>query len=452
MNKFESFPIVKALRENLARVKEHKSLSLICGVSGGVDSMVLLYLLHRFDVNCTVAHCNYQLRGVESDKDMQLVKKISALWGFQCITARFDPTEAEESNTQIWTRDLRYTMFRDLKRELNSDFIVTAHHREDQIETIVQKILRGAGPGAWSGMNLIDRDLFRPLLEISKEEIIAFAKSQHVPFRDDQTNKTSKYARNFIRNDLSPELDKLIPGWKQNILQIPVKANQFTIMTDILLGHTEAGPMILKRDALLALPEKIWPALIHRFIEKNCENGKVTSGELNQIADLADIQTGSYYEFGNNLRLMRDREFFRLTKPSSGVQQAVTLSTGDLPFRSDDYGIEIKSVLWDGFFSKKMLQLDFDSIRWPITVRNWSDGDRIQPLGMEGHKQIAHLLTDSKISAVQKKEAILIESFDGKICAVIFPHLNSTQQIGVISNHVKCTAATKQILLIDTDV
>lgn len=452
MNRFESFPIVKTFQKNLVKVSEHNSLSLICGVSGGIDSMLLLYLLHRFDVSCTVAHCNYQLRGDESDKDMELVEEVSAMWGFDCITARFDPDEARESNTQLWARDRRYTMFRDLKRELDADYIVTAHHRDDQIETILQKILRGSGPGAWSGMGIVDSDLFRPLLDVTKEEILEFAENQHVPFRDDRTNQTSAYARNLIRNDLAPDLDRLIPGWKQNILQIPGKASQFTTMTDILLEQVMAGPTTLNRDALLTLPEKIWPALIHKFIENNIDSGRVTSGELNQLTDLAHLQTGSYCEFGDSLRLVRDRDFFRLTKPLTGIHQPEILSAGDLPFRSDSFGIKIKSISWDGVINKNVLQLDLDSIKWPITIRHWSDGDRIQPLGMEGHKQVADVLTDSKISSVQKKEAFLIESFDGIICAVIFPHLTSTQQIGVISNHMKCTTATNQILLIDTNV
>ena len=181
MNKFESFPIVKSVSENLKGVSESPSLSLICGVSGGIDSMVLLYILHRLQVNCTVTHCNYQLRGDESEKDMKLVEEMSAMWGFDCITARFDPAVSKESNTQIWARNLRYTMFRDLQKEVSADFIVTAHHQEDQVETILQKILRGAGPAAWSGMSIRDGDLIRPLLNVSKKEIRDFAQTQHVP-------------------------------------------------------------------------------------------------------------------------------------------------------------------------------------------------------------------------------------------------------------------------------
>lgn len=452
MNRFESFPIVKTFRQALKNLEELNSLSFICGVSGGVDSMVLLYMLHRLEINCTVAHCNYQLRGEESDKDMELVEEISAMWGFDCITARFDPEEAEETNTQLWARNLRYNMFRDLKRELDADYIITAHHKDDQIETILQKVLRGAGPGAWSGMSIVDSDLFRPLLDVTKEEIVAFAKAQHIPFREDRTNQTSAYARNLIRNEVLPRLDKLIPGWKTNILQIPEIANQFRTMTDSLLGQIEMEPMKIDRDALLALPKNIWPALIHSFIEKNVKDVRITSGELEQTTALDTLQTGGLLRFGDDLRIVRDRDSFCLMRDDPAHKDSISVRPEDLPLISRDYSLQVRFAPWSGKLDPEFLQLDASPLKWPLTVRPWRDGDRIQPLGMEGHKQVADLLADKKISSVQKNDAYLIESFDGIICAVIFPHITSRQQMGVISEKFKCTTATNQILLIDTDV
>jgi tRNA(Ile)-lysidine synthase len=383
---------------------------------------------------------------------MGLVEEMSAIWGFDCITARFNPEGAQESNTQLWARNIRYTMFHDLKREMDAGYIMTAHHREDQIETILQKIMRGAGPGAWSGMSILDGDLFRPLLEIPKDELTAFAKAQHVPYRNDRTNETSVYARNLIRNEISPQLDRLIPGWKKNILQIQEKAEQFRLMTDILLTQIESEPMTLHRENFLALPEDLWPPLIHRFIEKNVTDAKSTTGELGQTDDLTNLQPGGVLQFGDDLRMVRDRNRFCLIRADSAQLKPVTVSQEDLPFISREYSVQIHLCGWKGKVDDEYLQIDADQLKWPVTVRPWRNGDRIQPLGMDGHKQVADLLTDKKISSVQKKEAILIESFDGIICAVIFPHVTPRQQIGVISEQYKCTAATNRILKIDTDV
>lgn len=414
--------------------------------------MVLLYLLHRFDVNCTVAHCNYQLRGEESDKDMELVEEISAMWGFECITARFDPGKAEESNTQLWARDLRYTMFRDLKRELDADYILTAHHLDDQVETILQKILRGAGVSSWGGMQVFDDDLFRPLLRVSKKEITEFAESQHIPFRKDQTNETSNYARNLIRNEIAPQLDDLMPGWKSNILRIPQKADQFDKMTGVILKQIEPEPRKISRHALLGLPNQVWPALIHKFIRTYIPGKILTSGELEQTAELEYLQTGAYLEFGHDCKLVRDRDQFCLVLNEGGESEPLTINPKDLPLKLTTPSVHVRLEKWKGNIKPNVLQIDADKLEWPVTLRSWRDGDKIQPLGMEGHKLISDLLTDKKISAVQKKETFLLESFDGKICAVIFPHITSNRQMGLISEQLKCTPATKQIILIDTSV
>lgn len=414
--------------------------------------MVLLYLLHRFDVSCTVAHCNYQLRGEESDKDMELVEEISAMWDFNCITARFDPDKAEESNTQLWARNLRYTMFRDLKHELNADLILTAHHRDDQVETILQKILRGAGISSWDGMQIVDDDLFRPLLSVSKKEIIEFAESQHIPFREDQTNETSNYARNLIRNELAPKLDDLMPGWRSNILLIPEKADQFSSMTDVILKQITPEPRKINRKSLLELPNQIWPSLIHQFIRTYIPGKVLTSGELYQTAELEHLQTGAFLEFGQDCKLVRDRNQFCLVMNNVGASDPVIINPKNLPLKLSEPSVHVRLEKWKGDINPKVLQIDDDKLEWPVTLRQWQKGDRIQPFGMKGHKLISDLLTDKKISTVQKKETFLLESFDGKICAVIFPHITSNRQIGLISEQLKCTPATKQILLIDRNV
>lgn len=414
--------------------------------------MVLLYLLHRHEVKCIVAHCNYQLRGVESDKDMELVEEISAMWGFDCITAKFDPDKAEESNTQLWARNLRYTMFRDLKREMNADYILTAHHRDDQVETILQKILRGAGISSWGGMQVVDGDLFRPLLTVDKQEIVEFAESQNIPFREDQTNETSDYARNLIRNQLAPNLDDLMPGWRSNVLRIPQKSDQFSIMTDVILKQIETEPRKISRKDLFELPKQIWPALIHHFIRTYIPGKVLTSGELDQVGELEHLQTGATLEFGSDCKLVRDRDQFCLVMNDSWETEPVTINPNNLPLEIAEKSVRVWIETWDGVINPEVLQIDEDKLEWPVTFRPWRDGDKIQPMGMEGHKLISDLLTDKKISAVQKKDTFLIESFDGKICAVIFPHITSYRQVGLISEQMKCTPATKQILLIDTGV
>src|SRR5690554_2848885 len=192
----------------------------IIAVSGGADSMALLYLLNKLNYQALAVHINYQKRGEESDLDQELVEQMAFAWGFECITLRPNPDEAKGENFQNWAREQRYAIFRDLKREYKADAIITAHHQDDQVETILQKVFRGSSPIAWRGMKAWNGELFRPLLNFTKEEILNYCEEEAIPYRTDSSNYEADFARNIIRNKLSDTLDGNFPGWKQNILAL----------------------------------------------------------------------------------------------------------------------------------------------------------------------------------------------------------------------------------------
>lgn len=455
MNKFESSPIVKAFRASLSNIPDSGMLSYICGVSGGIDSMVLLYLFHKHNLTCITAHCNYGLRGEASDMDMELVEQVSAMWGLECVSAVFNTAEADEKNTQLWARKKRYDMFRDLKREFNTDFICTAHHQDDQVETILQKIFRGSSISTWSGMQICENDIFRPLLTVSRQEIYSFARKHHVPYREDHTNAESSYARNLIRNELVREMDALLPGWKKNVLNLRQKGKEFDLMAKEILRSVRKSSDTILRDELIKLPRRLWPVVIHRFFRDLAGPEEMpSSGELEEAEELDQLQTGAKLHFGNQFILVRDRDRF-LAKRKDEINQrfkSVQITPGKLPVQITGTNFWLRKDEWNGTVNPETLQVDRDKVTWPITIRRWQDGDRIQPLGMEGHKLISDVLTDSKISTARKKEGILIESFDGTISAVIFPHKSEKNRVGLISEGVKCSSGTKRILRIDTGI
>lgn len=450
MSRFESSPAVKAFRKNIESVSDGESLTYVCGISGGVDSMTLLYLMHRHNISCTVVHCNYRLRGAESNKDRDLVEQISSLWNFECITATFNPDEAKTQNTQAWAREKRYQVFRDIKNEYGADYIVTAHHQSDQVETILQKILRGSGMSSWKGMDVVDEDLFRPLIAISKQEIREFAEAHEVPFREDASNETAGYARNFIRQELAPDMDHFFPGWRENLLKLRQRAEEFSLMADVLASDLMAGERQLKRNALLKLPATLWPVVFHHFFKKNLPDISWTEGAMNRFLTVDKLQAGSGIELNESWKIFRDRDYFLLVKSGENEKNVqFTVHRMDLSDEVFLEGTRLKLYQWNGSHNIGSLQIDADKLKWPLTIRRWQAGDRIQCLGMQGRKKVADLLTDKKIRASQKKEAILIESFDGIISAVIFPHATPDGQAGIISEQVKCSSATNQILQID---
>ncbi len=447
MNKSESNRVIKLVEEYLETCfPEKDQRSIILGVSGGPDSMSLLYILSKLNVQVMVVHCNYQLRGEESNSDQKLVEDTAFMWGFDTVSTRLDPEEAEDGNFQNWARNRRYQIFRDIKKETGADAIATAHHQDDQLETIIQKILRGAGMTAWQGMKLWNGELFRPLLEFSKAEILQFASRSHIPYRLDSSNEESTYARNFLRNGWFPILDDLFPGWRENILKVPERAKEHKALTKALIGSLMPDDRSIMRNRLIALAPEVQKPLILQILKSMDEEIRVSSGALENLEKLESLQTGKKLLFNEIWSLTRDRDRFIISEEKSDVIPAVLISRSDI--RREKllvHGFQMEEKQWQNQINSSILQLDADSLEWPLKVRVWQEGDVINPYGMEGTQKISDLLTNNKISATQKSTVLVVEVFDGRICAVIFPHGSKP---GTIADWARCTPETNTMLLI----
>lgn len=447
MNKLESNRVINLVEEYLETCfPEKDQRSIILGVSGGPDSMSLLYILSKLNVQVMVVHCNYQLRGEESNSDQKLVEDTAFMWGFDTVSTRLDPEEAEDGNFQNWARNRRYQIFRDIKKETGADAIATAHHQDDQLETIIQKILRGAGMTAWQGMKLWNGELFRPLLEFSKAEILQFASRSHIPYRLDSSNEESTYARNFLRNGWFPILDDLFPGWRENILKVPERAKEHEALTKALIGSLMPDDRSIMRNRLIALAPEVQKPLILQILKSMDEEIRVSSGALENLEKLESLQTGKKLLFNEIWSLTRDRDRFIISEEKSDVIPAVLISRSDI--RREKllvHGFQMEEKQWQNQINSSILQLDADSLEWPLKVRVWQEGDVINPYGMEGTQKISDLLTNNKISATQKSTVLVVEVFDGRICAVIFPHGSKP---GTIADWARCTPETNTMLLI----
>lgn len=411
--------------------------------------MAMLYLLHRFDIDTVVVHCNYQLRGSASDKDQELVEDICMHWNMECVSLRFDSTEESEGrNFQDWARKRRYRAFNDLKNEFDADLILTAHHQDDQIETILQKILRGAGLASWKGMDIVEGDLFRPFLNISKSDIMDFVEEFNVPYRIDGTNEESTYARNFIRNHWFPDLNRLFPGWKDNLLRIPDRSEEFQTMVEWVLVQVKEGERQLNRNKFLDLPSNIKPPVLLEFIKKSGLDIEVSQGFLENMGELNQLESGRKIQISAGYFILRDRDVFKISDDLSLEKIHLNLQKEQIE----------KSVVINGFkmekeetpvkFLSDSLHLDINELKFPLIIRNWKTGDRFQPLGMNGSQLISDHLTNRKVPSDLKNQALVLESFDGTICALIFPANLKTEEIGSISERVRCTSGTKKTLTI----
>lgn len=450
MSKSDLSPIEDRVHKALqTHFPDNQKPGFIIGVSGGPDSMCLLYVLKKMSVDVLVVHINYGKRGKESDKDAELVEQMAFQWGFDCQILSVDPEEAEGKNFQQWARSVRYDIFRALAAEYDTDGIAVAHHQDDQIETILQKQFRGAGLAGWTGMSVWDGEIFRPLLHTSRKEIEKYIEQENIPFRIDRSNLKSGFARNFLRNEWLTDLENHFPGWRQNVLRIAEQAALFDEAVEWISQQITDKQDRIRREDLLNISPRLRKALVLFKVKRISPDSPIGSGTLDELDNLNRLQTGKSVQLTENLSLMRDREHFKIVYQQPKSLQLLELSKDRL--ESGAFILNDIVFVIDEFCEPDYdhhLYLDADKIDWPLKLRRWRKGDRFRPFGMEGHQNISDHLTNRKISATEKSQALVLESFEDTICAVIFPPTENRTPPGTISEHVRCGETTRQCLTI----
>ncbi|PAU93050.1 tRNA lysidine(34) synthetase TilS [Aliifodinibius salipaludis] len=440
--------IEQAVKESTDSIFDSSISALIIAVSGGVDSMSLLYSLYRLHIPGIIAHVNYQKRGEASDKDAELVAEKAGEWGFQFELKKANPGEAREQNFQQWAREVRYRFFRDLAEQYNADGIVLAHHKDDQIETVLQKLFRGAGMVSWNGMDVWDGELFRPLLSVSRQQIEQYAEQREIPYRTDESNLENDFARNFLRNEWTKGLSEFFPGWEENILSVGEYAQNYENALEWIANRV-SDDNGLNKQAFDKLEPGLQRAMVLYLIKKEEPGIQISQQNLHRVSELKKLQTGKRIGITREFSIIRDREYYMITRSQNGTFKPRTFTRSDLENSTVEIG---NNVLTLEQFSdpdlSKALFIDADKISWPITLRQWKEGDRLQPLGMKGHQSVAEHLTNRKVNAADKEKALIIESFEETICALIFPPIKNQSSSGTISEQVKCDSETKFCLSI----
>jgi len=446
MSRSNLSPIEQAVRESIDSVFDNTVPLLIIAASGGMDSMSLMHSLYRINVSGIVAHVNYHKRGEASNKDADLVAKKAKEWGFQFELKEANPNKAKGHNFQQWARQVRYRFFRDLVEQYGTDGIALAHHRDDQVETIFQKLLRGAGMASWSGMKVWDGELFRPFLSVSRRQVERYAKQKVIPYRTDKSNLENDFARNFLRNQWTKKLAEFFPGWQNNILRVGEEAKNYEDalewIAERILDRTG-----LKKQAFDALESGLQRALVLHLVKKQEPDIQISQRNLHRVSELKKLQTGKEIGLTSEISIVRDREHYVVTKSDEDTFKPQTLTRIRLKNSEVEVGSQVLTLeqLANPDLTKALF-MDADKISWPVTVRQWKEGDRLQPLGMQGHQTVAEHLTNRKVNAADKDKVLVVESFEETICALIFPPIKNQSSQGTISEQVKCNSETKWYL------
>lgn len=448
--------LVQLFKKNIEKEKLfQKNDLLLLAVSGGVDSVALCELCLQSGFHFLMVHCNFQLRGEESHRDEQFVQSLAERYGVRLFVNRFDTADyvvRHKVSVQVAARELRYQWFEALRIQLSVEtkravWIVTAHHADDNIETVLMNFFKGTGVSGMRGMMPKANKIIRPLLFARKQELVDFAVEKELRFVEDSSNESDKYSRNFIRHRVIPLLRERYPAAPENILA------DIERFRDIEWLYQEAVALH-KKNLLEERGNEVYiPVLklsgLRPFRAVLFEIIKAygfTAKQTDDAVDLLHAETGKYIRSSSH-RLLRHRKWLviaPLQTDSSGMilikegEAEVVFGGGRLCLsveRVDSEAARLSAAADTAF-------LDAGNIQFPLILRRWKEGDYFYPLGMEKKKKLARFFIDRKLSLTEKEKIWVLE-MNKKIIWVVGQR---------IDNRFKVAPGTKTVLKISLKV
>ena len=430
----------------------HQKDKLWLAVSGGVDSVVLCELCKQGGYDFVIAHCNFQLRGEESERDETFVKSLGDKYGVEVQVKRFDTENyARESKKGIQeaARDLRYEWFGELigqspKSEIrNPKFIVTAHHADDNIETVLMNFCRGTGLNGLNGIPNKAGSIRRPLLSLWKHELLEFSKENALEFVEDSSNQSPKYSRNLFRNEIIPLLSKIYPEVKSNLRDNIDRFRAVTWLYKTLVTDLKKK-LCRKKNSEIHIPVKQLmsyqsTALIFEIIS----DYGFTEKQVEEVIKLAESDSGRFIQAPNaNYRIIKFRNWF-IISPGAGTEaETVLIEEGVRTVQCSMFHVQFSIV--DNCTlptSNNIACLDAKEIKYPLILRKWKEGDYFYPLGMRKKKKVSRFFIDQKLSRAEREKKWVLE-MNKKIIWVVGLR---------IDDRFKITDKTKRILKISLE-
>lgn len=418
-----------------------ENYNLFLAVSGGKDSMVLSHLLLKSGLDHTLLHCNFKLRGKESDEDEAFMRSYAQNAGLDIQVKTFDTygfVEESGKTIQEAARELRYKWFNSFAKNENT-LIITAHHLDDSIETFFINLLRGTGYKGVRGIPKFNHPYYRPLSSFTADDIYKYIDENNIDFREDSTNRETKYLRNKLRHEVVPNFIELEPSFRKKMGAFFEEMNKLDSFVQFQVKEIQDRIFNQKDDLITAPIEEIHKMDVTALQFVFREYG-IRRANVNAFLSFTESGTGAKF-YTDDFDFLLDREFVLIKKLEGSI--------GDIEITLEEFPAEIhvstKSLKFEIQAVSKFqrtnnpIQLDFAKIELPITIRCWQYGDKIQPLGMNGKKLISDVLIDNKVSQFEKEKTLIIQDATGKIIGI--PNL-------MIAETVKADDFTKQLLLI----
>jgi len=424
--------------QNLSFLTDNR---LLIAVSGGLDSVVLTHHCHELQLNIALAHCNFNLRGDESDTDEQFVIQLAEDLNLEVFVESFETEAYAKSNklsTQMAARKLRYDWFHELAEQLKFDYILTAHHADDNLETFLINLSRGTGLDGLTGIPEINGNVVRPLLKFSREDIEFYAKENQLKWREDSSNASAKYLRNKLRHELIPKFKEIDPQLLESLKQTQ--------------DHLQESRQIVE-DRMEAVSKTVIDTISENGIYFNiAELLKLNSPgaylyvllkdynftEWNDIRNLLSAQSGKLV-YSSTHRLLKDRDHLILTEWPLNDGPIISIKTGDSKVETPMGNLSFDKGETNFKNSSKSILVDKALLNFPLIVRTKQEGDYFYPTGMNGKKKLSKYFKDEKLSLPDKENCLVLCSGED-IVWVIGKRAD---------NRFKVSKETKEILKIE---
>ena len=398
-----------------------KDTKLLIAISGGLDSVVLFHLLHKLNYDVSLAHCNFKLRGKESDLDEEFIKNLNQISANQIFTIIFDTekyAKEHKLSTQIAARELRYNWFQKLITEHKFEYVLTAHHADDNLETFLIHLTRGSGLDGFTGIPKVNGNIVRPLLAFSRKEILNYAKDNDIEWREDASNASNKYIRNKIRHQVLPVLKEINPSIFDSFATTIENLQESKQIIEDRIENIASEVLEKEANFIKIDIEKI----------KELSNSKAYLYQLlksyhftewNDVYALLNAQSGKQV-FSKTHRLLKDRDVLILSKIdlSNSIEMAFQIEE-EITEITNPIHLTFKEVIEKSTENKQTIYVDKDLLKYPLMLRKWEKGDYIYPLGMQGKKKLSKYFKDEKFSLIDKENTWLLCNAENQIMWII---------------------------------
>ncbi|MGX1929961.1 tRNA lysidine(34) synthetase TilS [Flagellimonas sp. 2504JD4-2] len=415
---------------------------LLLACSGGLDSVVLTMLCVASELDITLAHCNFNLRGPESDEDETFVKELALALKIPSITKLFDTKKYIQENggsVQMAARTLRYQWFGSLIETKDFDYVLTAHHADDDLETFLINLSRGSGIEGLRGIPEQNDKIVRPLLGFSRNQILTYAKSENITWREDSSNQENKYLRNKVRHEIVPRLKEMHPTFLDNFMQTQTYLEQ---IASLVKNHMDT----IKKEAFEEEKEyikiKLSDLLKHQPIEAYLYQLFREYGftDWKSIGELLHATSGKEV-LSETHKLLKDRGHLILSAIETEKQDFFFIEEGILQIDCPIH-MKIEKVKTYEKSPKNVVFLDKEKLNYPLILRNWKKGDYFYPFGMQGKKKLSKYFKDEKVDVFSKEKQWLLCS-DEDIVWVVGKRLDE---------RFKVDSSTKNILKVTLSI